>query len=159
MNKSAQTPPAEATVTRDEFEHLAARAAAGSEEALDEFRKVLRANPQVYRILGDLSQHARRCLIDLIAGGSLVARETALQRAEEVRQDLLAEGDSPLERLAVDQVVTTWLDSNLQQIGLSQDHRKETLRLRWEQRLDRAQRRHLAALTALAEVRAYLRDG
>jgi hypothetical protein len=157
MAKPNSNSPAEASITKDDFERLANRAAAGSDEALVEFREVLRRNPAIYRLLGDLGEHSRHRLIDLIAGGSFIARETAEHKAQELREELLIGGDSPLERLAVDQVVTTWLDINLQQIGLSQQHAKETLRMRWEQRLDRAQRRHLAALATLAEVRAYLR--
>lgn len=154
MPKAAGT-NAPVDVTKDDFDDLAARAAAGSEVALQELRLTLRDNPAIYRLLGNLAQHAQRALIGLVTGDSVIAREAAQLHANELRQDLLRDGDSPLERLLVDQVVVTWLDVYVQQIGLSQPHAKEGLHQRWVQRLDRAQKRHLAAVTALSEIRAY----
>jgi hypothetical protein len=155
MPKTAALLNAPIDVTKDDFDDLAARAAAGCEEALEVLRHTLLANPAVYRLLGNLAQHAQRALIRLVAGDSAVTREAAQFQANELRQDLLRDGDSPLERLVVDQVVTTWLDVYIQQLGLSQPHAKEGLRHRWEKQLDRAQKRHLAAVAALSEIRGY----
>jgi hypothetical protein len=155
MRQPRDASTTEVQITRDDFEDVVARAAAGSDEAISDLRQVLRANPAIYQVLGDLSGHVQRCLVDLVAGGCVVAKEAIQLQAEELRRELLRDADSPLERLLADQIVTTWLDVNIQQIGLAQPHEKETHRQRWEQRFDRAQRRHLAAVTALAEVRGY----
>ena len=49
--------------------------------------------------------------------------------------------------------IATQLDLAIQQLGWTQPHTKEKFKLRWERRMDRAHKRHLAAVTTLAEFR------
>ena len=142
-------------LTRDEFEHLVYRATSGSEDALAELHATLRANPTMYGRLGDLARHVQLCLVDLIAGDSVVAHESLHLNIDKMRSDLQRDGTSPLEALLVDQVVTSWLDLSVQQIGFAQDHCTEAIAKRHEQRVERAQGRHLRVVRALHELRNF----
>lgn len=147
-----------ATITRDEFDVLVARVSAGGRDALDELRRVLRANPSIYRALGDVSQHVQDSLIEQIAGQPGVATLALRLRIGELRDELRAAGVTPLECMLVEQVLTTWLDFNLQQVRSAQPRSRKGDAKHWEQRLDRAQRRHLAAARALTDVRTATRN-
>lgn len=147
--------PEQIDITRDDFDHLVERATAGSPEALAELRATLRANRSMYRRLGDLSLHVQASLLELITRDSVVARESIDLNLEELRTSLQLDGNSPLEMLLVEQIVTTWLDWSFQQIAFSQGHATEEIARRREQRLERAQKRHLAAIQALNDIRAF----
>lgn len=142
-------------LSREEFDALVENATDGDEEAVAELRQALRANPASFHLLGDIARHTQACLVELITKDAVVAREAMNLKVAQWRSDLLREGDSPLERLLVDQVLTTWIDMNMQQIASAQPHDTETIAKRWQQRLDAAQKRHLAALKALHDVRAF----
>jgi hypothetical protein len=98
-------------------------------------------------------------LIEIIGADSVVTRVSLTMQIDELRGELDRKNTGPLERLLIEQVITTKLDLGVQQIGSAQRHDKETLRRRWERRMERAQKRHLAAVKALAEFRKMLCRG
>lgn len=143
-----------ATITEDDFDELVENAATGDEAAVEDLRQALRGNAAIYETLGDLARHVQMALIDLAAPDSVAMRESVRLNLNCIRQDLRNEGcGTALEKLLVEQVVASMLDVSIQRVALAQDHPTEAQRKRCEKRLDRAQKRHLAALTALNEVR------
>ncbi len=155
IDQSPDATPERISITRDDFDHLVDRATGGDEDAQAELRATLRANPKTYGRLGDLARHVQLCLVDLIAGDSVVAHESLHLNMDKMRSDLQRDGTSPLEALLVDQVVTSWLDLSVQQIGFAQDHCTEAIAKRHEQRVERAQGRHLRVVRALHELRNF----
>ena len=143
----------ELDVDRDAFDAVVERAAAGCPDAVAELRKLLKRNPAIYDRLGDLASHVQQCLLKLITGDSLLAQESLRLYVRDLRCRLGNPHDDPLQEFLVDQVITTWLDVHLQQIGFSQRRESKADTKHWQWQLDRAQKRHLAALKALAEVR------
>lgn len=146
----------ELDITADEYDALVADAADGDETALAELRELLADNPGLCRLLGDLSGHVQRQLIELAADGAIDVREAMASMLSDQRDKLLAAGDSLPERLLVDQILSTMLDAAVCQLGSSQPHAKESIARRWERRLTRAQERHQAAIRSLVEVRQML---
>jgi len=142
-------------VDRDEFDAVVERATAGCPEALRELQHLLKRNPAIYERLGDLSHHVQQCLVDLVAADSMLAQESLRLKILDLRCQL-GNGDVDLlQQLLIDQVITTWLDVHFQQIGFSQPRESKPDTRHWQWQLDRAQKRHLAALKALAEVRKF----
>jgi hypothetical protein len=145
--------PKPVTVSRDDWDEIVAKASDGDKLALEELKRILRYDPKLCEKLGDLHLHIQSMLIDIIGAESLATREALKLQIAGLRQTLDQTQAHPLERLLIEQLVTTLLDLSIQQLGCAQPHAKETLRVRWERRLDRAQKRHLAAVKALAEFR------
>lgn len=88
--------------------------------------------------------------IDLLAGDDPQAREVAMRRVAELKEQLADESPTPLEQLLVDRVVCCWLA--VAHAELMQQH---TARLdqgqlqHYERRLDRANRRFCFAVRQL----------
>jgi len=146
----------EQSVMKYEYEALVADAADGDMDAVAELRKLLNQNPQLREVLGDLNQHVQDSLVSLASGGALDVRLSLTQALDKQRTQLLAEGDSLLERMLVDQILSSMLDSAICQQGCVQQHAKESFARRWERRLTGAQARHQAAIQTLLEVRQML---
>lgn len=138
--------------TREEFADLVRRANGGDKGAIEELRWTLDANPDVWRQVGDLSVHAESALLTLVAGSDLLARESITRQLQAMRSEL--GGSSPLERLAVDRVVISWLQLQYAEIqfgGSSQAAPKHASQIvRW---LDQAGRRYNAAVRSLLDIR------
>ncbi len=154
MTETDTSKPLRTTISEDDFDELVENAATGDESAVEELRQALRGNPAIYEALGDLARHVQMVLIDLAAPDSVAMRESVRLNLNSVRQELRNEGrGTTLEKLLVEQVVTSMLDVCIQRVALAQDHPSETHRKRCERCVERAQKRHLAALKALNEVR------
>lgn len=152
METTLETGLVHVSRSRDEWDEIVEDAAQGDEMALAELKEILYANPAVRELLGDLSRHVQTTLIDIVGAQSIATREALKIQIGALRNELHHRNADPLERLVIEQVITTKLDLAIQQIGCAQPRVKETHRRRWEGRLDRAQKRHLAALSALAEI-------
>ena len=111
VSESARTEAAtkkDPTSSDDEFRQLVQLANKGDEEAIAALGKVLDDNPDVWRKAGDLAGHVRTTLIRLIAGDNALLRDSLVRKAEELLSDLSGEEPSPLDRLAVERVVSCW---------------------------------------------------
>lgn len=135
------------------------QASAGDEDALARVTKFLDAVPGAYGAIADLSIGAERAWVKLVAGDDPLLR-TVLQRTlAELRREVEGPTPTPLEHLLAERVVVTWLavqhadaeaaeffgeGGTLAQAGYHQE------------RQERAQRRYLASIQALARVRRLL---
>jgi hypothetical protein len=138
--------------TRDAFEELAERADAGDRDAQKRLRVMLRKHPQIWKRGGDLVGHAQKRLIGLIAGKSVMVRETLKCQVASMRSELAGAAPSPLKHILVEHVIATWLDLQHNQLAFAEPREKRSDQRFWEQRLNRAQQRHLAAVGALDEL-------
>lgn len=140
-------------IDRDDWDELLERVTAGDADALAELQQRLRRHPQLRDLLGDVSHHVQAVLIDMIGSESVLVRESLLQRHHELRKQLQVIGTDPLERLLIEQTLTTFLDLSIQQIGFHKQATTETQKRRWERNMERAQKRHLATIASLNEYR------
>ena len=96
---------------------LIRRCRAGDEEARMTLREFMQENPDLFSRLGHITAQVQTEWIRAISGPDLFEREMMLKRASELRKGLLDEGSgSHLERLVVDQVVTTHLEQGFHQL-------------------------------------------
>jgi hypothetical protein len=147
--------PTRADDPRDEeLATLLGRARGGDESALPALREYLDDRPELWRRHGDLAAHARRAWIGLIAGRDLALGESVARKVEELGNELAGPRPSPMERLLVERIQAAWLQLQHAELAAAQTG-TSTLAVAafHSRRLDRAHRRFLTALGALATLR------
>jgi len=137
---------------------LVAEAKQGHVKVLPQIRRLLHAHPQLEQHFGDLAGQVEAKWIDLLAGEDACIRESLTRRVNQWRSELLDRGASPLEKLLVERVVTSWLMTRyFDSAVLLATGNVPTNQARFlQQQLDRAQKRHIEAVRSLAEVRKLL---
>jgi hypothetical protein len=150
-------PSALATDERLELLHsLVRRADGGDEEALVMVRQVFDSVPELWNAYGDLAERARQALVDLIAGDSLMTRESLGRTTADMTAELCGPDASALERLLVDRVVLCWLQAHEADLAyaraLKRGESSKTLD-DCHRRQDRSARLYIKSLQALAVVR------
>lgn len=141
------------------LEELSKEATAGSQTAALTLREELRANPVAWDLVGDLARDVERTLARLAAGEDPVRLEAIRDKLARMRRELVGEDPQPLERLLGDRIALLWLEVHHADLiylrrfteGLTPGQAAHYLR--WK---DRAQRRYLAAIRSLAQVRRLL---
>jgi hypothetical protein len=151
--------PAEPAVL-PELRELVSQAKAGNASVLPRLRHLLDAHPQIWQHTGDLEQVVVRAWTELLAGPDPLALEALRRKAEQLRADLEGDGATPLERLLVGQVVSSWLEMSHAQVQVAEPgsttlgQASHNLR-----RAESAQKRYLAAIKTLTTVRALVPRG
>jgi hypothetical protein len=103
---------------------------------------------------GNLARHAQVVLIEAYCGKDLLAKEALKRKIESMRTDLAGPNPAPLERLLVERVVSGWLHlSYLELIYNSQKSMTLSLAMHYQRCITLAQKRYLAAIKMLAQVR------
>jgi len=143
----------------DDFRRLLGPAQEGDAKALAKLRPLL-DKAEVWDSLGNLARHVEEAWLNAITNSNKLVREGYQRRAAELRRELLAAGDSPLERVLIDRVVVTWLqashaDATYASLLTGDGHTWAEGKYR-QDRQDRAHARHLKAVKALATVRRLL---
>jgi hypothetical protein len=135
------------------------KAQAGDAKALDEARPLI-DKTGLWKYMGNLSRHVQDSWLDAITGRNKLVREAYEREADEMRRELLAAGESALERLLVERVIATWLQvchaDSVYAAMLKADGHSFALGTYYRQRQDSAHARHLKAVKALATVRRLL---
>lgn len=127
---------------------------AGNAEALEALHKHYREEPELVRRHGNLSWLVRESRLKHLLGQEgtrLAIRESMRDLAKRVAGD----NPSPLERLLAERIAMCWLDVQDHELRYSLLNAESTFRqFEWRsQMLDRAHRRYLSAIKALAAVR------
>jgi len=127
----------------------------GRKEILPKLRRLLDAQPDLWRHFGNLALQTQEAWLQLIAGPNLLMAESIRRHLEEMRQELTGPKGSPLDRILVDRVLACYVAvlyfeaHEAQQPG-GQNKRWDEYRLT---RQDQAHRQLLSAVKALANVR------
>jgi hypothetical protein len=143
----------------DSLEGLRALAARARSDpsALPELRRALDLHPEIWRRVGDLAARAEQLWVELIAGPDVLAREALLHHLEALKVELAGPSPSPLERLLVERVAACWLQINHADAAAALARDVSIKQAEFAiKRQDRAHRRHLSAVAALATVRRLL---
>lgn len=92
----------------------------------------------------------------MAVGNAAITKTAVLHKLDDLRVQLLAESESPIERLLVDRIAMTWLALAIAEgifyrsLAVGIDQHEDELH---QKRVERAQKRHLAAIKTLAQVR------
>ena len=136
----------------DELNVLIRRAEAGEAESLQDLRMLINSEWANWQPFGDLSTHVKRHFIELLAGTTVVDRETLAQNLVQMATNLGQGSRSPIRNLAIDQVLIAWLDVNYQQLQTAVPRPSTSEAELLERRVQRAQRRYAFALESLARI-------
>ena len=115
--------------------------------------------PDLWEQAGNIALQAERSMISFAAGKNALSHEAMERKADQLRAELVGPAPTPLERLVVDQIIICWLqvsDAARRYANRARDgitlHEFNYL----QSSQDRAQRRYLAAIKTLAQVRRLL---
>ena len=153
MAEEFSTPPGELPRAA-ELRELIARAQAGDATALPQLRTLLDEHPELWQRVGDLAAWVERAWLALLANDHPLAVAALQRTAAQLKADLAGEQPTAVERLLVDQVVATWLETKCWACQAAQpgaSPAQATLRLK---QLDSAHKRHANALKLLTQLRA-----
>ena len=139
-------------LTLGEFQALAARADGGNQEAQQAIRELMDVNPLIWRHLGDLGRFVEEHLVDQFGATSFALREAVRRQLDAFRDELAVPADDLPGRLLGQRTVVAWLEVQLRQTQLLQAQ-SEAMNSRHQRRLDKAQRRLLEAVEAVAKYR------
>lgn len=149
--------------TLEEIDRLTQEAQVGDVRAMVELRRAMAAVPGLAEELSDMARFARSKMLEATFGKDyLLLRETVQQRAQQMRRELEMERPQPpstLERMLIERIVTCWVEVYLVNVVATANGMTLTKAEFYDQRHDRAHRRYLSALTALARVRRLLALG
>jgi hypothetical protein len=151
-------PPTDPNHAHEELARLLKRAEQGDYAVLPKLREALDSDARLWRHYGDLAAQAEASLILLAAGKNLLLTESLQRKLQALKEELGGESPSPLDRLLVERVTATWLqtayfDGLLAQAKGASEAQAKML----QQMQDAAHRRHLSAVKTLATVRKLLK--
>jgi hypothetical protein len=134
------------------------RAEKGDETAFPALREVLKEalkDPAAADLFGgDLAARAQQALIHKYSGKNPLLEEPLTRKVELLRSELAGPEPAPLERLLAERVVSCWLHLHyLELVHAQKDGIALELDMHYQKCLDRAHRRYLSAIKALAVVR------
>jgi hypothetical protein len=130
------------------------RAQEGDEGALPALRKVLDEEPKIAMFV-DLARDVERSVVKRLAGNDMFTQEAIPRNLKAMRREIAGDNPSPLEKLLTERIALCWLElqyfeaihaQNLGNISITQsDHH--------QRRIDKAHRRYLSSIKALAQIR------
>lgn len=145
---------------KSELEGLLERAQAGDRSTLPAIREMFDLEPGLWEANGDLARIAEDKLIDTATGDNLFFKEVLRRRVDQLKSELVGSNPSPLERLLADRVAACWLQvhywDTIYSQALGSDNFSWKASEYYQRRLDQVQRRYLAAIRSLAQVRRLL---
>ena len=157
MPNASSKPATESPI--DRLRVLVTEAKKGDADVVPEIRKILDQHPKIWRNLGDLSSCVELQWLDLVVGDDVSLHESLSRRVHELRKEILGEdGGTVLERLLAERIVIAWLQVRFfdAALGIAADGGPASHTRILTQQLGRAQRRYIAAVKGLAEVRKLL---
>ena len=92
---------------------LRAAANAGDQAALERLHAILDQTPEIWQRVSDLSSLARCQIVAIIAQNDQLAMESIRRRLNELRRNLGWDAALIVERMAIDNVTTLWLQKQL----------------------------------------------
>ena len=134
------------------------RCRAGDQNALATLRRFMSENPGFFKDHGHITAKVQAAWIRALSGPDLFDRQMILARTSELRQGLLAEGNgSHLDRLIVDQVVTSHVEQGFHQLIEARCTGKGIELPRYQvDASQRATKRYEKSLSALSTVRTLM---
>jgi hypothetical protein len=140
--------------TNKEFLEVLKRAEKGDASTLPVLRILLQSSDEVERLGGNLARQAEQSLIAAAAGKNLSFKLALIRKLELMRAELEGSDPTPVERLLVERIVACWLQVQDADVRYAQ---AKGLGMEWgtyyQRRMDRAHKRYLSAIKALAVVR------
>ena len=132
---------------------LLMKAQQGDQKSLDKLIERYGSKPAFWQQVGDLAGVVERRLIESQTGGNLLLQEGIRRNLSTMKAELPGPSPTPLESMLVERITSCWLQVQLAELlcnrsGVSFEQAGHDQKV-----LDRANKRHLAAIKTLAVVR------
>jgi hypothetical protein len=160
MSAISQAAVEESGRTLEKLRGLLGKAEKGDKDAVPKIRQILNEHPDLAWQFVDVAQIAEDAIIEVMTEEQdLAAKEIIRCQLGAMREQIAGKNSSALERLLSERVVVTWLEVQLFEALYAKNMRKLTIPQAdfHQKRLDRAHRRHLSAIRALAQIRKLLK--
>ena len=133
---------------------LVDRAQDGDTEVLPVLRKVLDEEPRIAGFV-NLARDVERAVVKRIAGDDVFTQEAMPRNLKAKRKEIAGENPSPLERLLAERITVCWLELQYFEAIHYQNIGKLTITQGdyHQRRIDKAHRRYLSSIKALAQIR------
>ncbi len=152
----AELPPPAKPVEEMSPDELIAAATDGDTAAMSRLRPMLQKNPSRFQQIGDLGAMAEEKWLGVHCRKNLYLRECLKMHIDEMRAQHLAEGNSPIERLLIAEILLTWLRHNfwisMETRSLQESPGSKVLKFNAEQTKG-TQRMYLKAIAELRDFR------
>ncbi len=136
-----------------ELKVIITKACEGDKSVLPQIREIF-TDPAKVEAVGNIITKAQSAIMERFIGKDILQREAIILKMESLRGALNGTNANPLEELLVERVLSCWLHLHLLEWAFAQ---KEEISIKradyYEQMIDRAQKRYLAAIKTLANVR------
>ena len=153
----ADATPTKKTTGTDESSRVVAiirRAEGGDATALPALREFLAVPGVVDTLGGDISRKVADRFLDAACGTHLAVREAMATKMAQLRAELAGTSPTAIERLLADRAVLCWFHVHeLEVTYAAKGSMTLALAQHYQKCIDRAHRRYLSSLKALAEVR------
>jgi len=161
LEPDAAEPTATWQADQREFIVLIDRAQAGDRSVLPELDQLLQHRSDIWKQCGDLAHQAEEAWVTVCAGTNLLASETLKRHVAALKDGLLGQTATPLERLLIDRIAVCWLQVHAADLEVARTATGGTVAQVptphvASTRLDSANHRYLAAMKQLALVRKLL---
>jgi hypothetical protein len=152
--KSDALSPSELATDTEKLRDLIDRAQAGDDSALPLLRQVLDEFPRVARFI-DLARNLEGSLIKNLSGDDMFAQEAIPRNLKAMKREIAGENPSPLERLLAERITVCWLELQFFEAIYAQNMGELTITQSdyHQRRIDKAHRRYLSSIKALAQIR------
>ncbi len=139
----------------DRLMALVDRANQGDTSVLPALRKVFDEHPALWEEQGDLARVVEAAWLKRMCGKDELFKESVSRTLRALRKEVRGPTPSPLERLLVDRIGVCWLALHYAEAIYAQSMGDTTLKQGeyYQDRIDRSQKRYLAAIRALAQLR------
>lgn len=137
-----------------EINAVVRKAEGGDAAALKQVEELLAVPGSADRLGGNVAKEALRLMVDKFGGKNPVHRAAMTRRIDELRAELLGPDPSTLEKLLVGRVVSCWFHLHyLEAQYAGRESVSLPLGSYYQKSISAAQKRYLAAIRGLAEVR------
>jgi hypothetical protein len=137
------------------FERLRRRANDGDAQARAALARYLDAQC-LWNHFGDLGRHVELAIVEAAAGGEWLTSEAVKREAERMRRELAGPAPTPLEMMAVERIVVTWLQLQHTEMRFLQSQKDLGWAKYWLRRQEQADKLYRAAIGSLVLIRALL---
>jgi hypothetical protein len=130
------------------------RAQDGDKDALPALRKVLDEAPRIARFV-DLARDVERSIVKRMSGDDLFTQEAIPRNLKAMRERIAGQNPFPLERLLAERITVCWLELQYFEAIYAQNMGELTITQSdyHQRRIDKAHRRYLSSIKALAQIR------
>ncbi len=139
-----------------DLQHAIERAQEGDESALPIIREHLATRDDEYWRLMDYARVVQSAQVKRYIGKGLFPQEVINERIRRLRKELQGPEPNPLEDLLIERIISCWLHVNYAEdecAGAAAGDVNLDLAEYKQKRLDRAHRRYISAVKALAQIR------